>query len=127
MVKQNLSDTKQENNMKIIKIIFIFYSCLFYFILDNGTTLKQYYCTAADSRFFPHLKNLIGSIHQTNFDVLGEIAVFDLGLINDQINNLQKMQKVTVNKVEITTKNLLTNFVTSKGKREVRDILHGNQ
>ena len=49
----------------------------------------QYYCTAANSDYFKILLNLIGSIHETNFDKLGGIAVFDLGLTEDEIKTAQ--------------------------------------
>src|SRR5271170_46995 len=57
-------------------------------IIDNyqpmWSTCPQYYCTAANSDYFGPLLNLIGSIHDTNFDKVSAIAVFDLGLTEDQ-------------------------------------------
>ncbi|HLB40365.1 MAG TPA: hypothetical protein VJJ83_01120, partial [Candidatus Babeliales bacterium] len=44
------------------------------------SAIPHYYCVAADSRFYPHLLNLIGSIHKNDQANLAEIAVFDLGL-----------------------------------------------
>ena len=79
--------------------------------------LKHYYCTAADTRFFDRLKNLIGSIHRFDFDHLGEIAVFDLGLTKVQRDQLKYMQKVSLRAVEITHPDILKQFVISPGGR----------
>src|SRR5439155_21284257 len=54
-------------------------------------THYHYFCTAADSSYFTHLLNLIGSIHKISFDQLGEIAVFDLGLHQEQVEELNKI------------------------------------
>lgn len=73
----------------------------------------QYYCTAADDHHFALLVNLIGSIHLTNFDQLGEIAIFDLGLTQEQINYLQTVDKVSVRQIKVLTHpDILTRFNT---------------
>lgn len=89
-------------------------------IFELITYIPQYYCTAADSKFYIPLKNLIGSIHKTNFDHLNEIAVYDLGLSNAQINDLSNMEKVKVYKIETTNSDLLTLFKTDKYGRLVK-------
>ena len=66
-----------------------------------------YFCTASDAKFFDILKSFIGSVHKTNFDHLGEIAVFDLGLGQEQIDEINSMQKVHVYEVERTHPDIL--------------------
>ena len=111
-----------KNNLFIIPIIILLFPKigLSQKLIPIETSTPQYYCTAADSRFFIPLKNLIGSIHQTNFNNLANIAVFDLGLTNDQINELNKMQKVKVYEIEMINPNIRTFFKTDKNNRVVR-------
>ena len=59
-------------------------------------THYQYFCTACDSRYFDNLLNLIGSIHAVSFKQLGEIAIFDLGLTDEQKDHLYSIQKDSV-------------------------------
>jgi len=54
--------------------------------------------------------NLIGSIHDSNFEELEEIAVFDLGLEPDQIKTLQSIQKVSVHPIEKTHPDLTSYY-----------------
>ena len=39
---------------------------------------KMYFCTAADSRFYEHVQNLIGSIHRIHFHETQEIACLSI-------------------------------------------------
>lgn len=55
-----------------------------------------YICTAANSPYFKRLINLIGSLHATQFDQIAEIAVYDLGLSEDQVKLLRSVKKVVV-------------------------------
>lgn len=82
-------------------------------------TNQHYYCTAADSRYFPYLLNLIGSIHATNFKSLGEIAVFDLGLTQEQIAYLHKIEKVSIHTIELTHPDLLKLYKSNDAGRMV--------
>lgn len=79
----------------------------------------HYYCTASDKNYFQSLLNLIGSIHKTAFNSLGEIAVFDLGLDKEQIEQLNKIQKVSVHKIELTHPDLLKQFKTNHAGKTV--------
>jgi hypothetical protein len=81
---------------------------------------KHYYCIPADEKHMHMLKNLIGSIHKVDFDNVGEIAVFNLGLTAQQVRELNCMQKVHVYAVEITNPDLLTYFKTAPEGRKVR-------
>lgn len=79
------------------------YSAFFALLLTMSlpaTPTPQYYCTAADAGYFDRLMNLIASIHTTNYEQLGTIAVFDLGLTQKQIQQLKRIQKVQVFKLE---------------------------
>jgi len=60
----------------------------------------QYYCTASDAGYFDCLKNLIGGIHKYNFDQLGEILVFDLGLSESQREWLSHVDKLKIYEIE---------------------------
>lgn len=80
----------------------------------------QYYCTYADSRHCELLLNLIGSIHRFDFDRLGEIMVFDLGLNERQREQLNRIQKVSVYGVEKVNPDILTPFISSPSGKIVR-------
>jgi hypothetical protein len=69
--------------------------------------IPQYYCTASDAKYFPHLVQLIGSIHYSNYNDLGEILVFDLGMPAQQIAFLKTIEKVSIRSVELVHPNLL--------------------
>jgi hypothetical protein len=60
----------------------------------------MYFCTAGDEIHFNALINLIGSIHKHNYAETKEIAVFNLGLNAEQVNTLNRLQKVKVYDVE---------------------------
>ncbi len=96
---------------------------LFFLIFLSLSALQavpQYYATAVDEAHFYLLKNLIGSIHHTNFDQLEEIAVFDLGLSLEQKEELKHMQKVAVYDPEIVNPKMLTYNITAPNGRMVR-------
>lgn len=81
-----------------------------HFFILGIFAVPQYYCTAANWPYFHRLMNLIGSIQKYNYDELVEIAVYDLGLHQEQIDLLQKIQKVKVYKIQDQNPNLLTTF-----------------
>ncbi len=80
----------------------------------------HYYCTASDEHYFPMLMNLIGSIHKNDFNNLGEIGVWNLGLTAEQKTLLHGIHKVRVFEVEKKHKDILTHFKTSAQGRMVR-------
>lgn len=69
-----------------------------------------YFCTAADSNYYYRLLNLVGSIHKVNFKQLGEIAVFDLGLTQEQRVSLKKIKKLTLHRIEKVHPDILKRF-----------------
>jgi hypothetical protein len=97
---------------KISTFFLLFFSGIFLYVYSNSpikqhSPIRQYYCTAADKKFFAILLNLIGSLHHTNFENIEEIAVYDLGLEQDQITTLNNIQKVRVYNIELTHPDLL--------------------
>ncbi len=104
-----------------------FFSNLDIWDIDWGASLSTsqaahnsvplYFCTGANSDYFPHLLNLIGSIHNVNFNELGHIAIFNLGLTDEQINQLNEIEKLTVHQVEKTHPDILTFFYLPNGYR----------
>lgn len=82
--------------------------------------IPHYYCVPCDEEFFPQLLNLIGSIHKNDSNHLGEIAVYDLGMTNFQKKFIQKLEKVTLNSLELTHPDLLKPFATDNLGRKVR-------
>ncbi len=111
---------------KRLKISFVLIGVLFLqvavikAIVGDDIYNKHYYCTPSDAKHYHLLKNLIGSIHHADFENLGEIAVFNLGLIQQQIDDLKRMERVKVYDVEMTNPHLLTYFVTHPNGRAVR-------
>jgi len=79
----------------------------------------QYYCTAANKNYYEQLLNLIASIHRHNFDNLGHIAVFDLGLSSSQINYLSHIQKVGIYKLELVNPYILTKYKANQANKMV--------
>jgi hypothetical protein len=80
--------------------------------IEKAPDGPHYYCTAVDEAYFARLVNLIGSIHKNDFDNLGMIAVFDLGMTEEQSALLNTMQKVTIYQVEKKNADILTPFKT---------------
>jgi hypothetical protein len=100
------------------KNIFNIFCLLGYFCVARVEShIPVYICTAANGNYFPHLINMIGSLHRVNFDELEELAVFDIGLTEKQRAMLQKIEKVKLYNVELTHPNLLKPmFVNNAGK-----------
>jgi hypothetical protein len=94
-----------------LSILFVVTFCLFISnkIVANDLSGK-YFATCSDSNYYYKLCNLIGSIHHTHSDDLGEIAVFNLGLLPEQINELDSMYKVKVYDIEMTNPDIFTYF-----------------
>lgn len=111
--------------MKLKIIHFYIFIFIFIAIIFNKETYsnncqeRMYFCTAANDGYFQHLINLIGSLHKTNFDQLEEIAVFDLGLSNNNINYLKKIKKLNVYQIEKTHPDILKPFIRDKAGNTV--------
>ena len=99
------------------RIHILFFSFLVFLTNQLFAFSPMYICSCADSDFFPHLINLINSIHKHNFDQLGQIAVFDLGFTERQVQELNSIEKVSVYDVELTHPDLLKHVrVNNYGK-----------
>lgn len=108
-----------------MKQVFSFLSLFFLFLSgvvqgQDADKIDHYYCTVADERHFPMLINLVGSIHRVDYDNLGEIAIFDIGLTQQQRAELNKIEKTHVYDVEKVHPDLLTYFTTNAAGRSVR-------
>ncbi len=80
----------------------------------------HYYSTAADERHFGMLMQLIGSIHKNDFEHLDEIAVFDLGLTQEQKDELLTIEKTKVYPIEQVHPDICKYVQTDASGRSVR-------
>jgi hypothetical protein len=101
--------------LSISFIAYIFLSISNVFASDYNLE-KKYFATCSDSNFYPRLCNLLGSIHRVHSNDLGEIAVFDLGLLPEQIKELKSMKKVEVYNIEMTNPHILTYLRKSRSE-----------
>jgi len=101
--------------MKTLKLLILTISVLFIF---HAKSTDMYICTCADERFFPHLLNFIGCLHKVNFNEIKEIAVFNLGFTQKQIDVLKKIKKVAVYDTEMTNPDMFTHFFTRPGNKK---------
>ncbi|HEV2600944.1 MAG TPA: hypothetical protein VGT41_01470 [Candidatus Babeliales bacterium] len=99
--------------------IFVAVFCITSPIHAQGDYIPLYFCMASDGSYYEHLTNAIGSVHRYNYDQLEQIAVFDLGLTQEQRNELDSFFKVTVYDLEMTHPDLLKKFSAREGKRNV--------
>lgn len=113
-----LENNKSGEQMKS-KIIFLFLINLIFLPVYSSENIEQYYCTAANSKYFNNLLNLIGSIHKTNFDNLKEIAVYNIGMTQIELEKLNTIQKIKTYEVELTHPDLLKSFKTTTCGKEV--------
>lgn len=88
--------------------------------IENPSKTYHYYSTVADERHFGMLMSLISSIHKVDYDKLDQIAVFDVGLNEQQRKIIGNIEKVKIYDVEMTNPDLLTYFQTSPEGRTVR-------
>ena len=70
--------------------------------LNIGDSIPMYFSTVSDEKHFPLLLNLIGSIYTHHFYDVEEIGVFNLGMTDTQINELNNIKKVKVYEIEMT-------------------------
>ena len=80
---------------------------IFVFLTATSKSVDMYFCTAADYKYFDCLLNLLGGIHRVNCDQTKEIAIFDIGLTQNQRNYLKTISKVKVYDVEMTHPDLI--------------------
>jgi hypothetical protein len=75
---------------------------------------KMNFATSADTEHYNWALNLIAGIHRYNFAKLGEIAVFDLGLLPEERAHLESLSGVSVYDVEKTNPVMFQKFVINK-------------
>lgn len=63
---------------------------------------KNIIVTASNSPYFESLRTLIGSLHKHSFDLIDEIVVYNLGLSEEELNCLNRIEKVKVKSFDIT-------------------------
>lgn len=88
----------------------IFFTCISFLYSHDRSPL--YIATAANSSYKLHLLQLIGSIHKHNFDILKEIAVFNLGLTEQEKKYIGSIEKVRIYEVEPVHPDILKPFHT---------------
>lgn len=93
---------------KYINLFTLYIVFLFSFQVQAVSDL--YVCTASCRNYFDKVLNLIASIHKVNYSELKEIAVFDLGLEQSQIDQLKSIEKVSVYKLEQNNPDVLKRF-----------------
>lgn len=96
-----------------MKKIFLFFLLITNFIKSEDLHKELYFCTAADTKYYDLLLNLIGSIHETNYENLKEIAVFNIGMTKEQIENLKRINKVSVYEIEKVNPYITDQFRTN--------------
>ena len=78
---------------------------------------EMYFVTVADSEHFPWLQGLIESILKYNYTKVAKIAVFDLGLLQSEIQTLKQIKFVEVYPIEDTNPDMRTKFVVRTNGR----------
>lgn len=76
-------------------------------------------CTAVNNGYMGPILNMIGGLHKNDFDRIEEIAVFNLGLTQTNINKLSSIAKVKLYEVEQVHPDILKSFKTRKGGKPV--------
>lgn len=76
----------------------------------------QYYCTAADSKFYEKVLQLVQGINQHNGDQVAKILVFDLGFTKEQQQTLAQLPKVWVRQLKQPHPAVLKMFQTAKNR-----------
>jgi len=102
------------------KVICFLLSVFLSISLSAEEKVFHYYCTVADEAHFPLLMNLIGSIHKEDFNGTDQIAIFDIGLSDPQLEYLINIEKVKVYPIEKRHPHICTYFKTHPGGRIVR-------
>ena len=70
--------------------------------------------TASSSAYFESLLGLIGSIHKLGYELVDKIIIYDIGLDNSEINNLNGLEKVEIIKFNDEEKNSHPEFLIGK-------------
>lgn len=103
---------------KLTKSIAFFITTICFFTSSIlSAEQKLYFATATDTEHFSWTLNLISGIHRFHENNLGEIAVYDLGLTNNEKTTLNSLACVQVYNIEQTNPVMFDKFtVNNKGK-----------
>ncbi|HLB41184.1 MAG TPA: hypothetical protein VJJ83_05315 [Candidatus Babeliales bacterium] len=85
----------------------------------------QYYCTAADSKFFEKVVQLVQGINQHNGEQVAKILVFDLGFTKAQRQALAQLPKVALRQITNPHPAVLTMFKTGLIKPGLNRYVRG--
>ena len=102
--------------MMMIKNYYILRICLLLTMSFSQPACALTLCTACNAGYFKRLLNFIGSLHQVNFDELDTLAVYNIGLTDEQINHLQAIEKLEVREVRKVHRDILKPFHVYNGK-----------
>ena len=90
--------------------------CLLFSMSANG----MYFVTVSDTEHFPWLNMLIESILKYNYTQVKQIAVFDLGLTQEEVQELNQLPFVTVHNIKDTNEFMRKKFVVRTSGRLAR-------
>lgn len=83
---------------------------------------KLYFATAADTTYFECALNLISGIQRYHLGFIGEIAVFDLGLTQEEREELNGLAYVKVYEVEKVNPDEFTEFTVDGSGKKARGL-----
>lgn len=92
------------------KLICLFLLTISTILSAKNDDNKMYFATVTDTEHFRWTLNHIASIHHYNFEQLGEIQVFDIGLTKKEIKFLNSLDRVTVYPVEKTNPEIFKRY-----------------
>lgn len=81
---------------------------------------KMHFVIVADKERYKMLRKCISSIVNTNRNDLGHIAVFNLGLSENQQTELNNLEFVHVYEIELANPYIYTKFVVNNNKKKAR-------
>lgn len=90
------------------------------FLILHFSVQAMDFVTVSDTEHFPWAKNLIESILKYNYTKVSRIAVFDLGLLPSEINELKEMPFVEVHEIENINPDMRKKFAVRTNERLAR-------
>lgn len=92
--------------LRYVNLIIFFSSTLIF------CSPKMYFCTAVNYKCVNYFTNFIGSLFKVNYDDVEEVAVFDIGLTEDQKRYISSIEKVKIYQIDMTHPDILKEFNT---------------
>jgi len=103
--------------LKITRIASFF---MLFFASFLNAVEKFHFATATDTEHYTWTLNLIASIHRFHDKQLGEIAVYDIGLLPKQRSHLNSLYCVNVYDVEKTNSYIFDKFTVNSNSKVAR-------